>query len=278
MEDPVEAARGAFFGAEPFVASPTSPAASAPGGAPHSESAAAPADPGAGPDAGSFDVRIRNANRLGSKAHIPVEQQPDGTWSPPTLTTPQVLPRMIIQPDFLMHWKVQALSGIIGRAEAFTALLALWGHCQNSKTYVFEFTLPMLAEICQYQGNAATLHQAMLDCWLLDALEDGKYEVHGWAEKNASYVSCWANGAKGSTKKPQSATDRPPMGDPPVTHGYTQPINSGTYRTPEGRKEGRNRKKEGRKEGRKEPCLSARRLPLFLESCFRLDRLDACPL
>ena len=76
----MQAARAAFFGAESFVASPTSPAASAPGGAPHSESAAAPADPGVGPDAGSFDVRIRNANILGPKAHIPVEQEPDGTW------------------------------------------------------------------------------------------------------------------------------------------------------------------------------------------------------
>ena len=76
MEDPVQAARGAFFGAAPFLASPTSPAASAPGGAPPSDSAAAPVDP----DAGTYDVRIRNANLLGPKARIPVEQQPDGTW------------------------------------------------------------------------------------------------------------------------------------------------------------------------------------------------------
>ena len=32
------------------------------------------------PDAGTFDVRIRNSNLLGPKAQIPVEQQPDGTW------------------------------------------------------------------------------------------------------------------------------------------------------------------------------------------------------
>jgi hypothetical protein len=51
--------------------------------------------------------------------------------------------------------------------------------------------------------------------------------------KNASYTAAWANGAKGLTKKP----NRQPIGHPWVTHGYTQPINSGTYRTPEGRKE-----------------------------------------
>jgi hypothetical protein len=32
------------------------------------------------PDAGTFDVRIRNSNLLGPKAQIPVEQQPDGSW------------------------------------------------------------------------------------------------------------------------------------------------------------------------------------------------------
>ena len=92
---------------------------------------------------------------------------------------------MILQPDFLYHWKVQALCGAIGRAEALTALLALWGHCQTSKAYVFDFTLPMLAGICHYQGDAAILHQALLDCRLIDPLENGRYEIHGWAENNA---------------------------------------------------------------------------------------------
>ena len=27
-----------------------------------------------------FDIRIRNANKLGPKAQLPVEQQPDGSW------------------------------------------------------------------------------------------------------------------------------------------------------------------------------------------------------
>jgi hypothetical protein len=160
---------------------------------------------------------------------------------------------MIIQSDFLTHWKVHALSGIIGRAEALTALLALWGHCQNSRTYVFEFTLPMLAGICQYQGNAATLHQAMLDCRLLDPLEDGKYEVHGWAEKNASYVSCWANGAKGGTKKNPSATPNASQGIPSATPNNPMGNPSATHRVPIGppceekeeKEENRKEKKEG---------------------------------
>jgi hypothetical protein len=124
---------------------------------------------------------------------------------------------MIIQPDFLTHWKVQALSGILGRAEALTALLSLWGHCQNSKTYVFEFTRPMLAGICQYQGNAATLHEAMLECRLLDPLGDGKYEVHGWAEKNATLLTSWDNGGKGGrpAKNPWVNPD-PQSGNPRV--------------------------------------------------------------
>jgi hypothetical protein len=124
---------------------------------------------------------------------------------------------MIIQPDFLTHWKVQSLSGIIGRAEALTALLSLWGHCQNSKTYVFKFTRPMLAGICQYQGNAATLHQAMLDCQLLDDLTAGQFEVHGWAEKNATLLNSWDNGTKGGrpAKNPRVIPD-PKSGNPQV--------------------------------------------------------------
>ena len=161
---------------------------------------------------------------------------------------------MIIQPDFLRHWKVVALSGIIGREEALTALLAIWGHCQNSKTYVFEFTLPMLAGICQYQGNAATLYQGLIDCRLLDPLGDGKYEVHGWAEKNASYIAAWANGAKGSTKKPPPATDRPPMGDPSATHGLPIGIPRPPFEGPIGPP--KERKKEGI-EGKKEGTVPA---------------------
>ena len=92
---------------------------------------------------------------------------------------------MIIQPGFLTHWKLHALSGLIGRAEALRALISLWGHCENSKAHVFSFTPPMLAGICRYQGDPAILHQALLDCRLIDPLENGRYEIHGWAEHNA---------------------------------------------------------------------------------------------
>jgi hypothetical protein len=141
---------------------------------------------------------------------------------------------MIIQPDFLTHWKVQALSGSIGRLEAITALLALWGHCQNSRAYVFKFTLPMLAGICRYQGDATTLKQALLDCQLLDELPAGEFEVHGWAEKNASLLTSWENGSKGGrpAKNPRvnpnsnsgNPHDNPDIEsrNPRVTHGVTE--------------------------------------------------------
>lgn len=157
---------------------------------------------------------------------------------------------MIIQPDFLTHWKVQALSGIIGRAEALTALLALWGHCQNSKTYVFEFTLPMLAGICQYQGDAAVLHRAMLDCRLLDPLDGGRFEVHGWAEKNASYTAAWSNGAKnGARKNPPVPPNAPPV-HPSDAHGLpigppSTGISEPTGPPKEGRNEGMKEENEG---------------------------------
>jgi hypothetical protein len=138
---------------------------------------------------------------------------------------------MIIQPDFLTHWKVQALSGIIGRAEALTALLSLWGHCQNSRTCIFQFSLPMLAGICQYQGDASQLRQAMLDCRLIDLHENGQYEVHGWAEKNASLIANWTNGTKSKNPRP---THGKAMASPPETHGQSTDNPAETHGPPMG--------------------------------------------
>ena len=157
---------------------------------------------------------------------------------------------MIIQPEFLTHWKVQALCGAIGRAEALTALLALWGNCQTSKSYVHRFSPEKLAGICQYHGDPEHLLKTFVKLELLDPLEDGKYEVHGWAEKNASYKAAWANGAKGGAKKSPSAILNSPQDDPSVTYGLPDDIPDPLIQEPTGPpKEGRKEGIEGKKEG-----------------------------
>ena len=117
---------------------------------------------------------------------------------------------MIVQPDFLDHWKVSALAGRIGRLEAITALLALWAHCQQRRLWRFEFTDLMLAGICRFTGDATLLKNTLLELRLIDSHPEGGYEVHEWAEVNASLVHNWEAGSRGGRPKKE------PLGNPRV--------------------------------------------------------------
>jgi hypothetical protein len=98
---------------------------------------------------------------------------------------------MIVQTDFLNHWKVHALCLALGRAEALTALIGLWGHCQSTRKWIFQLTPMMLSGICHYTGDSKTLLSSLVECKLLDELPDGSFEVHNWALKNASLIRNW---------------------------------------------------------------------------------------
>ncbi len=118
---------------------------------------------------------------------------------------------MIVQPDILSHWKVRALCGAIGVGPALTALLGLWSHCQNSRAWIFALTPRMLAGICHYTEDPDHLLRVFLECKLLDELPDGRFEVHDWAEKNATLLRNW-NAWSTKTKKETPKT--PPKSDP----------------------------------------------------------------
>ena len=205
-------------------------------------------------------VFLKHPNLLGPKAHIPVEQEPDGTWGlhPPSLH-PQALPRMIIQPDFLTHWKVQALSGAIGRLEAITTLLTLWGHCQTTKACVHRFSPEKLAGICQYHGDPDHLLKTFLKLELLDPLESGEFEVHGWAEKNSAFTKNWENGGKGGRpSKPANKNPNPVSGNPnPVSGNPNAAL--GDPEESEGRKGRKGRKARKGIEGIE--CLEGKNAP-----------------
>jgi hypothetical protein len=124
---------------------------------------------------------------------------------------------------------------------------------------------------------------------LLDPLETGEFEVYGWAEKNAAFTKNWENGGKGgrpsktANKNPNtvSGNPNPVSGNPNPVSGNPNPVSGNpkdVWVNPKGSENAiwenpnpvlENRRKEGIEgiegiEGRKEPCLSARRLPLFL--------------
>lgn len=122
---------------------------------------------------------------------------------------------MIVQPNFLDHWKTRALGKTLGDDPlAPCYILRLWGHCQNQKTHRFREMNPrVLAGICCFSGDPATLLNAITSCGFAQ-ISGGYFEVHEWAEYNSGLISSWKNGRKGGRPKK-------PTGIPRVTHGVT---------------------------------------------------------
>lgn len=107
----------------------------------------------------------------------------------------EFLSLMIVEADFVSHWKTLALAKALGEGRAFKALLSLWGHCQTRRAWEFQLTPDMLASICRFTGKPAALWEVMLTLPFLDrTAEEGWYQVHGWGDTNISLVAKWAGG------------------------------------------------------------------------------------
>jgi hypothetical protein len=117
---------------------------------------------------------------------------------------------MIIEADFLNHWKTKALGNAIGDLEAIRALLSLWAHCQKRRAWEFRLTAVMLAGICDYHGDKTKIDafwDTMRELQFIDTTpESGWFRVHEWGETNISLVAKWAAPMK------RKATDYPPRG------------------------------------------------------------------
>lgn len=149
---------------------------------------------------------------------------------------------MIVSPDFLNHWKLTALAHAIGTLEAITSLLHLWAYCQTRKTWVDAFPAPMLAGICKFSGDPQLLRKALIECRWLDELEDGRLEVHDWAETNNSLVIAWNNGRKRTAGKPTGNpqdTQSDPTGNPPDTCWGSDKIGLDKIREEKSREDGK---------------------------------------
>lgn len=103
---------------------------------------------------------------------------------------------MIVQADFLTHWKTRALAGAIGEESALRALLSLWAHCQTRRAWEFRLNDLMLAGMCSYTGQPALLWETMIKLNLIEDVGEGWYQVHDWGEINSALVGQWAGGAK----------------------------------------------------------------------------------
>lgn len=132
---------------------------------------------------------------------------------------------MIVDPDFLEHWRTRMLVDALGGDEfAPFYLIRLWGHCQTRKATKFEIPAAGVKGLCKATCDAATLEKALTECGYL--LRDGAcIEVLKWAEQNASLLAAWENGNKGGRPAKAEPNQNPrvpdaePKENPAVTQG-----------------------------------------------------------
>ena len=127
---------------------------------------------------------------------------------------------MIIQPDFLDHWKTRMLCDILQDEAAPIYVIRLWAHCQNRKTHRLPTGNPTaIKAICHSPHDAEKFHSAMIEAGFLREDDDGLY-AHEWDSVNQYLVNSWENGKKGG--RPKKETNTKPTDNPKLTQ--TEPI------------------------------------------------------
>ena len=131
---------------------------------------------------------------------------------------------MIVEPDFLDHWKTRLLSRLLDTETAPLHVIRLWAHCQTRKTNQFtDWNPSILSAVCRWDGDAQEFWNAMLQTFCRS--EDGCLIAHQWDEVNAGLICSWSNGAKGGRPKKPTGNPRvnpePIPVNPDITHGVT---------------------------------------------------------
>jgi len=119
---------------------------------------------------------------------------------------------MIVQPNFLDHWKTRLLQTELGDDQlAHTYVLRLWGHCQEQKTHRFtNLSSGALAAICRFNGAPEQLWLSLQTAGFI-AVKKQSVEVHEWDKYNSGLLTSWKNGSKGG--RPKKTREKP--GDNP---------------------------------------------------------------
>lgn len=130
---------------------------------------------------------------------------------------------MIVDPDFLDHWKTRMLVDLLDFDEAAPIyVIRLWSHCQLRRAWEFEgMTATTLRSICRYKGDADKFEAALVASGFV-VRTDSALVARGWDEYNSTLIAAWTNGKKGGRPKlnpviPQETQDKPngkPMGLP----------------------------------------------------------------
>lgn len=135
---------------------------------------------------------------------------------------------MIVQPEFLDHWKTRLLVDITGDQSAPLAVIRLWGYCQTSKHSFFpDMTPAQLSSICHWGDRKPACHVALIRCGFVEKLKPKGFAAHEWSDYNAKLLANWENGKKGgrprTEEKPnENGQSEKPMGSVGLTQ--TKPI------------------------------------------------------
>jgi hypothetical protein len=144
---------------------------------------------------------------------------------------------MIVEPDFLDHWKTRMLARLLKDERAPIYILRLWAHCQQRKTDRFtDWNPDVLASVCRWDTDGLTLWNAMGQTFL--EIDGGNVVVHGWAETNAALISAWENGKLGGRPRAVNTGARKPIGNPPVNPPQTDRVTDRVDREEKSRGDG----------------------------------------
>lgn len=136
---------------------------------------------------------------------------------------------MIVDPDFLDHWRTGMVTDALGDPTAPMCILRLWAHCQERKSDTFVMPTRGLKAQCKFQGEAEAFEKALIEAGFIE--RDGDtIKVCGWAEKNAALFAAWENGNKGG--RPKKKTQSEPSENPRVTQGEPIANPNGTHAEP----------------------------------------------
>jgi len=140
---------------------------------------------------------------------------------------------MIVEPDFLDHWKTRLLCDLLEDEAAPLLVIRLWAHCQSRKTGTFEnMEAGTLRAICRYKGPANRLWDGLMAAGFVRWEIDCGLVVHQWEETNKGLVKNWTNGSKGGRPKGNpTVSQREPLLIPVVTH--EEPNGNPTVTQPE---------------------------------------------
>lgn len=114
---------------------------------------------------------------------------------------------MIVQPDFLDHWKTKLLQRKLGDT-APLVLLRLWGYCQIQRQWTFDLPPEALGVLCDWEGDPDELAAALITARFIK-VDGDQVTVLNWDEHNAGIIKNWKNGKRGGRPKKPAQSDNP---------------------------------------------------------------------